>query len=117
MVYFESSPYSKCAVVGESDGEEVTARNGRYGPYVQKGKESRSLENEEQLLVGVVDMEWRANDPWVELVDVGGQFSGPGLNADGCDVTTGVSVSVPTQLVEVNGHRTTVAHSVGVVGT
>jgi DNA topoisomerase I len=36
-------------VVGESEGEEVTARNGRYGPYVQKGKESRSLETEEQL--------------------------------------------------------------------
>ena len=34
--------------VGE-DGEEVVARNGRYGPYVQKGKESRSLESEEQL--------------------------------------------------------------------
>ena len=31
------------------DGEEVTARNGRYGPYVQKGKETRSLESEEQL--------------------------------------------------------------------
>jgi len=35
--------------VGE-DGEEIIARNGRYGPYVQKGKESRSLESEEQLL-------------------------------------------------------------------
>ena len=33
-----------------ADGEEVTARNGRYGPYVQKGKETRSLESEEQLL-------------------------------------------------------------------
>jgi DNA topoisomerase-1 len=31
------------------DGEEVTAQNGRYGPYVKKGKESRSLETEEQL--------------------------------------------------------------------
>jgi DNA topoisomerase-1 len=35
--------------VGE-DGEEIVARNGRYGPYVQKGKESRSLESEERLL-------------------------------------------------------------------
>jgi DNA topoisomerase I len=31
------------------DGDEVVARNGRYGPYVQQGKESRSLESEEQL--------------------------------------------------------------------
>jgi DNA topoisomerase I len=31
------------------DGEEVLALNGRYGPYVSKGKESRSLESEEQL--------------------------------------------------------------------
>jgi len=31
------------------DGEEVTAQNGRYGPYIQKAKETRSLESEEQL--------------------------------------------------------------------
>ncbi len=37
-------------VLGDAeDGEEVTAHNGRYGPYVSKGKESRSLESEEQL--------------------------------------------------------------------
>ena len=36
-------------VVGEIDGDEVTAQNGRYGPYVKKGAESRSLETEGQL--------------------------------------------------------------------
>ena len=36
-------------VVGELDSEEVTAQNGRYGPYIKKGSESRSLESEDQL--------------------------------------------------------------------
>jgi DNA topoisomerase-1 len=35
--------------VDPADGVEVTAQNGRYGPFVKKGSESRSLESEEQL--------------------------------------------------------------------
>jgi DNA topoisomerase-1 len=35
--------------LGEIDGEPVTVQNGRYGPYVKRGAESRSLPTEEEM--------------------------------------------------------------------
>jgi DNA topoisomerase-1 len=43
-------------VVGKDpEGVEITAQNGRYGPYLKKGTDSRSLESEEQLFTITLD--------------------------------------------------------------
>jgi DNA topoisomerase-1 len=41
--------------LGEIDGEPVTVQNGRYGPYVKRGKESRSLDSEEAMFTITLD--------------------------------------------------------------
>ena len=41
--------------VDPSDGQEILANNGRYGPYVQKGKDFRNIANEDQLLTITLD--------------------------------------------------------------
>jgi DNA topoisomerase-1 len=48
------------ALVGPhpDDGEPILAQNGRYGPYLTWGKETRSLEDEDQIFT--VDLERRA---------------------------------------------------------
>ncbi|OBK21193.1 type I DNA topoisomerase [Mycobacterium asiaticum] len=35
--------------VDPATGEEITAQNGRYGPYLKRGTDSRSLQNEDQM--------------------------------------------------------------------
>ncbi len=41
--------------LGQLDGEDVTAQNGRYGPYIKKGSDSRSISTEEQLFTITLD--------------------------------------------------------------
>ena len=41
--------------VDPADGEEIQAANGRYGPYVVKGRDFRSIESEERLLTITLD--------------------------------------------------------------
>jgi DNA topoisomerase-1 len=41
--------------VDPSDGVEIAAMNGRYGPFLKKGSESRSLESEEQIFTLTVE--------------------------------------------------------------
>lgn len=41
--------------VDPADGELITAQNGRYGPYLKKGTDSRSLGNEEEIFTVTLD--------------------------------------------------------------
>lgn len=41
--------------VDPESGDEITAQNGRYGPYLKKGSDSRSLANEEQIFTITLD--------------------------------------------------------------
>ncbi|GAA2374322.1 type I DNA topoisomerase [Nonomuraea africana] len=42
-------------VVGEIDGEEVTAQNGKFGPYIKRGTDSRSIGSEEELFTITIE--------------------------------------------------------------
>ncbi|MEJ7743863.1 MAG: topoisomerase C-terminal repeat-containing protein [Nocardioidaceae bacterium] len=41
--------------IDPESGEEITAQNGRYGPYLKRGTDSRSLNSEEELLSITLD--------------------------------------------------------------
>jgi len=74
--------------LGELDGEPVTVQNGRYGPYVKKGTDSRSLESEEQMFAVTLD---QAADLFAQPKTRGGAARGaaPPLRELGEDTVSG----------------------------
>ena len=42
-------------MLGEIDGVEVTVQNGRFGPYVKRGTDSRSLASEDEMFTVTLD--------------------------------------------------------------
>jgi DNA topoisomerase-1 len=78
--------------VDPSDGQEITAQNGRYGPYLKKGTDSRTLQSEEQLLTIGLD-EALAIYAQPKTRGRGGAAAGP-LRELGNDPTSGKPVVV-----------------------
>jgi len=75
--------------LGVSDGEEVVAANGRYGPYVKKGKESRSLDAEDQLFTITLD---EALERLAQPKQRGRRAAAPPLKELGADPVSGKPV-------------------------
>jgi DNA topoisomerase-1 len=79
-------------VVGKTaDGAEITAQNGRYGPYIKAGSDSRSLAGEDQIFT-VTEEEARAilAQPKARR----GSAAAPPLRELGADPATGKPVVV-----------------------
>ncbi len=77
--------------VDPSDGEEITAQNGRYGPYLKKGTDSRSLGNEEQMFTVSLD---EALAIYAQPKQRGRRAAAPPLRDLGADPGTGFTVLV-----------------------
>jgi DNA topoisomerase-1 len=74
-----------------ADGEEITAQNGRYGPYLKKGTDSRSLETEEQMFDITLD---QALAIYAQPKQRGRRAAAAPLKELGNDPTTGLPVVV-----------------------
>jgi DNA topoisomerase I len=79
-------------VVGQDvDGVEITAQNGRYGPYLKKGSDSRSLESEDQIF-SITTEEARAI--YAQPKQRGGAAAKPPLKDLGADPASGRSMII-----------------------
>jgi DNA topoisomerase-1 len=74
-----------------ADGEEITAQNGRYGPYLKKGNDSRSLTTEEQMFDIGLD---EALAIYAQPKQRGRRAAAAPLKELGADPTTGLPVVV-----------------------
>jgi DNA topoisomerase-1 len=77
--------------VDPADGQEITAQNGRYGPYLKKGTDSRSLETEEQMFDITLD---EALAIYAQPKQRGRRAAAAPLKELGADPTTGRPVVV-----------------------
>jgi len=74
-------------------GEEILARNGRYGPYLERGAETRNLESEEQLFtVGLEEARRRFAAPKTRRRS--SRAAAPPGRSLGIDPATGCAVEV-----------------------
>jgi DNA topoisomerase-1 len=80
-------------VVGKDpeSGDEITAQNGRYGPYLKKGTDSRSLQTEEQMFDITLD---EALKIYAEPKQRGRRAAAPPLKELGEDPASGEPVVV-----------------------
>lgn len=77
--------------VDPSDGEVITAQNGRYGPYLKKGSDSRTLPSEDQLLTITLD---EALEIYSQPKQRGRGAAKPPLREFGADPVSGKKVTV-----------------------
>ncbi|PMC76854.1 type I DNA topoisomerase [Brachybacterium sp. UMB0905] len=79
-------------VVGtDADGTEITAQNGRYGPYLKKGTDSRSLTSEEQIFTITLE---EALKIYAEPKRRGRAAAKPPLKELGTDPTSGKPIVI-----------------------
>lgn len=77
--------------VDPADNEMIEALNGRYGPYLKKGADTRSLENEDQLFTVTLEEALRL---YAEPKKRGRRAAAPPLKEFGEDPVSGKKVVV-----------------------
>ncbi len=77
--------------IDPSDEQPITAQNGRYGPYLKKGTDSRSLEREDQLFSITLD---EALAIYAQPKQRGRRAAAPPLRDLGIDPSTGKGVVI-----------------------